>query len=274
MTWILSGPNAFWNTWLWTVGTRLANATQRDWLSCRKISADSWSLILSSLPLYTLILSTFRIPLWISGTHSDNNRQHRCKILQPKLPIPDALSPQDAPPILRLGSLSSLLIPRHQPFIIAFRTTWPSYWRSGKKFQQPAKLTSKQNLSLFFMFFASSPFYLSSRPFCPSTTFVTSLPPVYPPLRPPSFLPLSPLQCNSLPCHSSRRLTPALHNTQTKRKASPCIVCSSNGEIPAAKMTANKTKIKPQKHVVFTPVRWPTVWSHIDQCCVCKWFGT
>jgi hypothetical protein len=157
------------------------------------------------------------------------------------------------PPILRLGSLSSLLIPRHQPFISAFITTWPSYWHSGKKFQQPAKLSSKQNLSLLFFLYKLSILSILP-PFCPSTTFVTFLPPVYPPLRPPSFLPLSPLQCNSLPCHSSRRLTPALHNTQTKRKASPCIVCSSNGEIPAAKMTANKTKIKPQKHVVFTLV--------------------
>jgi hypothetical protein len=26
-------------------------------------------------------------------------------------------------------------------------------------------------------------------------------------------------------------------------------------------MTTNKTKSKPQKHVVFTPVRWPVVWS-------------
>jgi hypothetical protein len=28
-------------------------------------------------------------------------------------------------------------------------------------------------------------------------------------------------------------------------------------------MTTNKTKSKPQKHVVFTPVRWPIVWSHL-----------
>jgi hypothetical protein len=26
-------------------------------------------------------------------------------------------------------------------------------------------------------------------------------------------------------------------------------------------MMANKTKSKPQKHVVFTPVKWPIVWS-------------
>lgn len=124
-----------------------------------------------------------------------------------------------------------LIIPRHQPFISAFTTTWPSYWRSGKisTICQMFLKTEPPHLRCS----TSSPLYLSSHlPVHPS---FFSLPPVYPPLRPPSFLPLSPLQCNSLPCHSSRRLTPALHNTQTKRKASPCIVCSSTGEIPAAK---------------------------------------
>jgi hypothetical protein len=51
------------------------------------------------------------------------------------------------------------------------------------------------------------------------------------------------------------------------------LFCNHNGKIPAAKMTTNKTKIKPQKQVVFTSMRWPTVRSHFNftktrrQCC-------
>ncbi len=35
------------------------------------------------------------------------------------------------------------IIPRHQPFISAFTSTWPSCWRNGE-FQQPAKFFPKQ----------------------------------------------------------------------------------------------------------------------------------
>ncbi len=43
--------------------------------------------------------------------------QHRCKILQHKLPIPDAHFLFNMPLDLRLGPLKFLIIPRHQPFI-------------------------------------------------------------------------------------------------------------------------------------------------------------
>jgi 3-deoxy-D-manno-octulosonic-acid transferase len=119
-----------------------------------------------------------------------------------------------------------IIIPRHPPFISAFTKLLGQVAGATKKFQQPAKSLSKQ---------ASTPIYPL---LYLSTTFF-----------------LSPHQSSSIPHHHSRRLFLALHNTSTKRKASPCIVCSSNGEIPAVKMMANKTKSKPQKHVVFTPVK-------------------
>jgi hypothetical protein len=125
-----------------------------------------------------------------------------------------------------------IIIPRHQPFISAFTKLLGQVAGVAEKFQQPAKSLWK---------LTSTPIYPL---FCLSTTFFPS-----------------PHQYGSIPHHHSRHLFPMLHNTPTKRKASPCIVCNNNGEIPAAKMTANKTKSKPQKHVVFTPVRWPVVWS-------------
>ncbi len=84
------------------------------------------------------------------------------------------------------------------------------------------------------------PSYQPTTTFCPLPALVPST---------------SPHQYSSIPHHHSRRLLPALHNTPTKRKASPCIICRSNGKILAAKMMANKIESKPQKHVVFTPVR-------------------
>jgi hypothetical protein len=75
------------------------------------------------------------------------------------------------------------------------------------------------------------------------------------PLCSSSFLPL-PL-INATPLLTIIRAASFLHYITHKPREKPphALLCSRNGEIPVAKMTANKTKIKPQKHVVFTPVR-------------------
>ncbi len=175
----------------------------------------------------------------------------------------------------------AIIILRHQPFISPLQNCLAKLLAQRKDFQQQAKFYKNRPLHLSIClsspclliipcstnriprllwstskslrftrlpFFSSSPMPLQFL----STTFNPS----------PALLPsTSPHQYSSILHHHSRRLFPAFHNTPTKKKASPCIVYNSNGEIPAAKMTANKSKSKPQKHVVFTPVRWPIVRS-------------
>ncbi len=155
-----------------------------------------------------------------------------------------------------------LIIPRHQPFISAFTSTWPSCWRSGE-FQQPAKFSPKQTStpiclcifdSIYHIRHYSSTHYtpsktktfspLSSTPL--SVSFFRKLPPyhfIFPPTLSAVVPSTSPHQCSSTAHHHSRHLIPIFHITHTQRETSPCIPCSSNGEIPAAKiMTTNKTK--------------------------------
>ncbi len=65
--------------------------------------------------------------------------------------------------------------------------------------------------------------------------------------------------------HSSPLCAPPLscpsHHTHPERSP-PCLRCSSNGAILAARlMTANKAKLNFQIHVVFTLVWWPIVRS-------------
>jgi hypothetical protein len=67
------------------------------------------SLFFSLIMVY--ILSTLRIPLEVSGTHSVSYMQHRSKVLQHKLPIPRCSLSSICPIILwlRLFNYSSFL---------------------------------------------------------------------------------------------------------------------------------------------------------------------
>ncbi len=150
-----------------------------------------------------------------------------------------------------------IIIPRHQPFISAFTKLLGQVAGVMEKNLTTSQVFFKidirpylsPSLLVYHLFPFPSPSHHPTTTFCPFPTLVPST---------------SPHQYSSIPHHHSHRLFPALHNTPTKRKASPCIVCNSNGKILAAKMTVNKTKSKPQKHVVFTPARRPIVWSHLD----------
>jgi len=225
-------------------------------------SHAKWSTaLLVSIPFFILIWYIHSIHLQdsplVSGTHSDPNQQHRCKALQPKPPHPWCSLSSICTPILWLRFLSVIIIPRHQPFISPLQNYLAKLLAQRKNFNNQSNSAKKNQtsttLSVSHLHLHARSIRLDLPCYQPTTTFCP-----FPALVPST----SPHQYSSIPHHHLRRLLPALHNTPTKRKASPCIICSSNGEILVAKMMANKTKSKPQKHVVFTPVRWPIVWSH------------
>jgi hypothetical protein len=70
-----------------------------------------------------------------------------------------------------------------------------------------------------------------------------------------AFLP--PPLINTVPCLTIIRAAFFLHSITPLPKEKPphAFIYNSNGEILAAKMTANKTESNLQKHAVFTPVR-------------------
>ncbi len=187
--------------------------------------------------------SGFPLGFWYSQTIANNTDARHCN------PSPSSL-------ILILLNMHPhfttrippvIIIPRHQPFISPLQNYLAKLLAQWKNFNnQPSSAKTDLYTSLYVFHLHAQSIRLDLPSYHPTTTFC--------PL--PALVPsTSPHQYSSIPHHHSHRLLPALHNTPTKRKASPCIICSSNGEIPAAKMTAKKTKSKPQKHVVFTPMR-------------------
>ncbi len=210
--------NAFWNTWLWTVDTKLASATQRDWFSCKMISSTvGLKSFLHSHSIHSFYPPS-RFPL---GSLVLIQTTRHCN------PSPSSLilTLLNMHPHSKARIPQVIIIPRHQPFISAFTKLLGQVAGVAEKFQQPAKFLSKTDihtylspsLSVYHLFPFPFPSHHPTTNFCPLPALVPST---------------SPHQYSSIPHHHSRRLFPALHNTPTKRKASPCIVCSSNGEIP------------------------------------------
>jgi len=221
------------STWLWTVYTTLANAIRRDWLSCKMISNTTG---LKSFPHSHSIHSFYPpsgFPRWplilIQTTTNITDARHYN-------PSPSSLIfilfDMHTPSKARIPQV--LIIPWHQPFIS------PLHSYLAKLLAQQKNTTTSQVLPKPPFYTSQSVSHLHSRSilldlrsYQPTTTFYP-----LPALVPSTF----PHQYSTIPHHHSRCLLLALHNTPTKRKASPCIICNSNGEIPAAKMTANKQK--------------------------------
>ncbi len=125
-----------------------------------------------------------------------------------------------------------VIIPQHQPFISAFINCLAKLLAQRKNFNNQPSCSLDRSPHLFI-----HPFRPTSLPFCLAFLHATQKQKLYVFLSVPPFSlpfplfptllvivpPTSPHQCNSTPHHHSRRLFPALHNTQTKRKASPCI---------------------------------------------------
>jgi hypothetical protein len=123
----------------------------------------------------------------------------------------------------------SLITPRHQPFIAipssTFTTTQPGCWRNGE-FQQLSQVASPTDLHPFLSILSILISYLRNYS---STPYTQQDPKLFP-----SSSLLTIIRAASLLSFISH----------TSREKPPCILCSSHGEIPAAKlMMANKTKL-------------------------------
>ncbi len=88
-----------------------------------------------------------------SVTHSDNSWQHRCTILQTKLPS-QMLTLINMPPHSKVRIPQFLIIPRHKPLLAisssSFTSTQRSCWRN-REFQQPTKFSPKQTSTHFYL---------------------------------------------------------------------------------------------------------------------------
>jgi len=206
-----------------------------------------WFQNLSTPSLNAFILSTCGVPLCsLLLTQTTTN------VLDARYCNPDPSSysnrltlMQNAPQFYNLDPSS----PHHtSTFILSwvlYKATWPSRWRNGKiittsqvLLKNLLRISLLSSLQLYLRLISTLPM----NSFGPPSYQLSTAPCPFAALLPTT----SPHQCSSIPHHHWRRLFPALHNSPTKRETSPCNVCSSNGEIPAAKMTANKSKSKPQ----------------------------
>ncbi len=192
-----------------------------------------WSQILSTFSLGTLILSTFKISRWpliLTQTTANITDARHCNPSPSSLIL--ILLDMHTPSKARIPQV--LIIPQHQPFINPLQN-YLAKLLAQRKNTTTSQVLPKPALytSLYVSHLHSWSILLDLRSYQPTTTFCP-----LPALVPSTF----PHQYSTIPHHHLRRLFPALHNTPTKRKASPCIICNSNGEIPAAKMTVNKQK--------------------------------
>ncbi len=138
----------------------------------------------------------------------------------------------------------SLITPRHQPLIAISSSTFTTTSQvasAAENFNNSAKLffSPKQTSRSIYLSMHLCVHLPHSAFFLPSSLLVQKLHPEA------SLLTISSSlhQCSSTPHRHPRCLTPVLHITHPK-KGPPCILCSGNGEIPAAKlMTTNKTKL-------------------------------
>jgi len=151
-----------------------------------------------------------------------------------------------------------LITLRHLPFHESFTHLLGLVAGAAERLQQPAKFCSK--ISSLQLKTALKPALYNTPPVSHLHSRFFSLDPHNHQLTT-SFRPvatfLPPPLINTAPCLAIICAAFFLHSITPPQKEQPphAFIYNSNGEIPVAKMAANKIESNPQQHVVFTPVR-------------------